>query len=68
MTTPARTALVVGSTGIVGQNLGTRLVADGWDVVGLSRSGGASGSGISPVQADLADPAGLRAALEGERG
>ena len=26
----ARRALVVGATGIVGQNLGTRLVADGW--------------------------------------
>ena len=34
-----RRALVVGATGIVGQNLGARLAADGWEVYGLSRSG-----------------------------
>ncbi|GAB4079263.1 SDR family oxidoreductase [Modestobacter muralis] len=60
-----RRALVVGATGIVGQNLGARLVAAGWEVHGLSRSGRAPGPGIRPMQADLADPAGLAAALDG---
>jgi nucleoside-diphosphate-sugar epimerase len=60
-----RRALVVGATGIVGQNLGTRLVADGWEVHGLSRSGRASGAGVTQVRADLSDPDGLRGALGG---
>jgi nucleoside-diphosphate-sugar epimerase len=58
-----RRALVVGATGIVGQNLGARLVADGWEVHGLSRSGRPSAPGVQPVQADLSDPAGLGRAL-----
>ena len=49
----SRRALVVGATGIVGQNLGTRLVAEGWEVHGLSRSGRTSGEGVHPVRADL---------------
>jgi nucleoside-diphosphate-sugar epimerase len=65
MADSARRALVVGATGIVGQNLGTRLAADGWEVHGLSRSGGPAGAGVHPVRADLTDPAGLRAALDG---
>src|SRR6476620_1761069 len=60
-----RRALVVGATGIVGQNLGARLVADGWEVFGLSRSGRPSAEGVRPVRADLSDPAGLSAALDG---
>ena len=64
MADSARRALVVGATGIVGQNLGTRLAADGWEVHGLSRSGGPAGAGVHPVRADLTDPAGLRAALD----
>jgi nucleoside-diphosphate-sugar epimerase len=63
--TASRRALVVGATGIVGQNLGTRLAAEGWDVHGLSRSGRPAGAGVRPVRADLADPAGLSAALDG---
>jgi nucleoside-diphosphate-sugar epimerase len=60
-----RRALVVGATGIVGQNLGARLVAEGWQAHGLSRSGRAPGGGVQPVQADLSDPAGLARALDG---
>jgi nucleoside-diphosphate-sugar epimerase len=63
--TQPRRALVVGATGIVGQNLGTRLTTEGWDVYGLSRSGGASGQGVRPVRADFCDPAGLSQALDG---
>lgn len=57
-------ALVVGSTGIVGQALTARLVADGWTTYGLSRSGRAD-AGVTPVTADLADPRALRTALDG---
>src|SRR6476469_327861 len=60
-----RQALVVGATGIVGQNLGARLVADGWEVHGLSRSGRPSADARHPWHADLSDPDGLRAALDG---
>ena len=39
-----RTALVVGARGVVGTNLIEHLAADdGWDVIGLSRRGGADG-------------------------
>jgi nucleoside-diphosphate-sugar epimerase len=61
----SRRALVVGATGIVGQNLSTRLVAEGWEVHGLSRSGRTSGEGVHPVRADLSHPDGLRQALDG---
>ncbi|GAA2754532.1 SDR family oxidoreductase [Amnibacterium kyonggiense] len=61
-TTPRR-ALVVGVTGIVGQNLAALLADRGWEVFGLSRSGGAPDPRVRPVRADLADPDGLREAL-----
>ncbi len=61
---PARTALVVGATGIVGQAVSTRLVAEGWTTHGLSRSGGAV-PGVTPVIVDLSDPSGLVTALDG---
>lgn len=57
------TALVVGVTGIVGQAVARRLLADGWHVLGLSRSGGVPHPDVVPVRADLADPASLRTAL-----
>ena len=53
-----RTALVVGARGVVGTNLIEHLAADGsWDVIGLSRRGGASGPGVRHIAADLLDPA-----------
>jgi nucleoside-diphosphate-sugar epimerase len=61
----SRRALVVGATGIVGQNLGSRLVTDGWEVYGLSRSGRVPAPGIIPVRADLSDAEGLNKALDG---
>ena len=64
MTDPtSRRALVVGVTGIVGQNLAGHLLDDGWQVFGLSRSGGAPDPRITPIAADLGDPAGLASAL-----
>jgi len=57
------TALIVGSTGIVGLNLANHLVDQGWNVFGLARRPGAT-PGVQPVSADLQDPASLEAALQ----
>ena len=59
-----RTALIVGSTGIVGGNLAAHLVRQGWQVFGLARKPAAT-SGITPVAADLQDAASVKAALRG---
>lgn len=56
-------ALVVGATGIVGQALGRQLTDAGWQTYGLSRSGGDSVDGVTPVAADLLDPSALAEAL-----
>lgn len=60
------TALVVGSTGIVGLTLATHLAGEGWTVLGLARRP-SSVAGVHPVAADLLDPGSLRAALHGLR-
>lgn len=56
-------ALVVGSTGVVGQNLANRLVAEGWTVYGLARHPFDAVSGVLPVAADLLDKDALKTAL-----
>ncbi len=58
-----KTALVVGSTGIVGLNLATHLAQQNWAVYGLARRPTVS-AGIHAVAADLLDPATLAAALK----
>ncbi len=64
MTDPSRRrALVVGVTGIVGQNLAAHLLEDGWEVFGLSRSGRVPDDRIQAVRVDLADADALSAAL-----
>ena len=62
----ARVALIAGVSGIVGNNLARRLVAEGWEVLGLARRPGEI-AGVTPVAADLLDPASLKAALAGLR-
>ena len=57
-----RSALVVGSTGITGQNLSTRLLKQGWEVYGLSRRPAAQ-AGLFSIAADLQDPDSVRRAL-----
>jgi nucleoside-diphosphate-sugar epimerase len=57
-----RTALVVGSTGITGQNLSTHLLGHGWTVYGLARRPGAQ-LGMIPIAADLQDADSVREAL-----
>lgn len=58
-------ALIIGATGMVGQNLANRLVAEGWTVYGLARRIEALPSGVLPIKADTLDPAALRDALAG---
>lgn len=62
----AGSALVVGVSGIVGNNLARRLIEQGWEVYGLARRPDMAGiAGLRPVVADLLDPASLRTALKG---
>ena len=58
-----RSALIVGSTGIVGNNLAARLLDRGWSVAGLARKAVAEPVGLRPIVADLQQPDALRAAL-----
>ena len=60
-------ALVVGVSGIVGNNLARHLLGQGWEVAGLARRPATGIDGLRPVAADLLDPAGLRAALDGAK-
>lgn len=59
------TALIAGVTGIVGNNLATLLVAQGWQVLGLARRPSSDLHGVQAVAADLLDPASLQSALSG---
>jgi len=61
--TPARTALVVGATGIGGSALTDQLVNEGWTVLALARRPGPDRSGVQWVSADLRSPADLRGTL-----
>lgn len=61
----AGSALVVGASGIVGNNLVRRLLQQGWQVYGLARRPPANIDGMQPVAADLLDPASVRSALQG---
>ncbi|MFN3930625.1 MAG: SDR family oxidoreductase [Brevundimonas sp.] len=61
-----RTALVVGSSGIAGSAVAAELVDQGWRVLGLARNPVAQ-TGVTPVAADLQDPAATAAALKDAR-
>jgi nucleoside-diphosphate-sugar epimerase len=63
-----RTALIVGASGVIGGALSRRLLADGWQVLGLSRGRTPLVPGVQPVQADLADAGAVAAALAGAAG
>jgi nucleoside-diphosphate-sugar epimerase len=58
-----KSALIVGVSGIVGNNLARRLAAHGWQVTGLARNPATGIQGVTPLAADLLDPAALGAAL-----
>ena len=59
-----KTALIVGSTGIVGLNLAAHLVERDWQVFGLARRPAAS-QAVQPIAADLLSPSSLTTALKG---
>src|SRR3954469_3212276 len=58
----AKTALVVGVSGIVGSAMAAHLAAEGWEVLGLARRPIAQ-TRVTPIAADLQDKASLSAAL-----
>jgi nucleoside-diphosphate-sugar epimerase len=58
-----RTALIAGVTGIGGNHVAQELLANGWDVVGLSRRPPQGLDDVRHVGADLLDPASLVSAL-----
>lgn len=60
------TALIVGASGIVGNNLARHLLGLGWQVQGLARRP-PDIAGLQPVAADLLDRDALRSALAGVR-
>jgi nucleoside-diphosphate-sugar epimerase len=60
-------ALVVGASGIVGNSVAAHLAQRGWQVLGLARRPPADIDGVTPIAADLLDPASLRSALQGQR-
>ncbi len=49
----SRIALIAGASGIVGNNLAQRLLAQGWQVHGLARRPPTEIPGLNPVAADL---------------
>jgi len=57
-------ALVVGATGITGSNLAEKLIARGWQTLGLARHPASGLENLVPVTADLLDPDSLRIALQ----
>ena len=63
----AGSALVVGATGIVGNNLARHLLVGGGLVQGVAGRPPADIDGLTPVAADLLDPAALDSALQGLR-
>ncbi|WP_426210078.1 SDR family oxidoreductase [Massilia sp. TWP1-3-3] len=58
-----RTALVAGITGIGGNYVARQLLAEGWEVIGLSRRPPRDLPAVRHVAADLLDPAALASAL-----
>lgn len=60
-------ALVVGASGIVGNNLCRHLLGRKWQVYGLARRPPTDIPGVLPIAADLLDPASLGSALRGLR-
>jgi nucleoside-diphosphate-sugar epimerase len=60
----ARTALIVGATGIVGHSLAEHLLAQGWQTYGLARRPSNDVEGLVPIAADLLDASELGRALE----
>jgi nucleoside-diphosphate-sugar epimerase len=63
----ARSALVIGVSGVIGNALARHLARQGWRVDGVARHPSRDIEGVRPIAADLLDPVGLQAALDGGR-
>jgi nucleoside-diphosphate-sugar epimerase len=63
----AKSALIAGASGIVGNNLARQLAGRDWQVYGLARRPPSDIAGMQPVPADLLDPTALRSSLAGLR-
>jgi nucleoside-diphosphate-sugar epimerase len=61
---PKRTAVIAGAGGVVGASLSKKLLADGWDVVGLARTPGTL-PGVRWIGVDLTNAEDARAKLGG---
>ena len=59
----AKSALVVGTSGIIGAATASLLEQEGWQVFGLARKPTVQ-AGVTPIAADLQDPATLMSALK----
>src|SRR6195952_3025826 len=59
-----KTALIIGATGIVGNNLARHLLDTGFEVFGLARNPASDIAAMRPVAANLLDPAGLATAVK----
>jgi nucleoside-diphosphate-sugar epimerase len=57
------TAVVAGASGFIGRRIAERLVAGGWNVIGLARNPPSESHGMRWVAADLADAAACRRTL-----
>jgi len=60
-------ALIVGISGVIGRALAEKLLAEGWQVTGLSRGRGAVPTGCTSLTADLTDAAAVNEALKNEK-
>jgi nucleoside-diphosphate-sugar epimerase len=58
-------ALIVGASGVIGTALSEYLLANDWNVTGLSRGRGASTAGVHTLTADLTAPDAVASALKG---
>lgn len=58
-------ALIIGVTGIGGNNIAHELLQDGWEVYGLSRKPGIIIPGVHHVYGDVLDPSSVSAAISG---
>jgi nucleoside-diphosphate-sugar epimerase len=68
MSTDKKVALIVGAQGVIGRNLAAHLARlEDWEVIGLSRRGGAANGRLRHIAVDLLDPEDSRDQLGGLR-
>jgi nucleoside-diphosphate-sugar epimerase len=59
----SKTALVIGVTGISGNNIAAHLISEGWQVYGLSRKPGVVTPGVKHISGDVLDPQNIENAV-----